>query len=78
MPTAVITGASAGLGRATAHALGRLGWSLIVDGRRDGALAAAASGLPGVDRAGRRCDGPGAPGPAGRGRRPGRAGSTCW
>ena len=48
MPTAVITGASAGLGRATAHALTRLGWSLIVDGRRDGALAAAARGLPGV------------------------------
>ena len=48
MPTAVITGASAGLGRATARALTRLGWSLIVDGRRGGALTAAASGLPGV------------------------------
>jgi NAD(P)-dependent dehydrogenase (short-subunit alcohol dehydrogenase family) len=48
MPTAVITGASAGLGRATARALTRLGWSLIVDGRRGDALAAAASGLPGV------------------------------
>ena len=48
MPTAVITGASAGLGRATAHALTRLGWSLIVDGRRGGTLTAAVSGLPGV------------------------------
>jgi NAD(P)-dependent dehydrogenase (short-subunit alcohol dehydrogenase family) len=48
MPTAVITGASRGLGRATAQALAGLGWTLIVDGRRPGVLAAAASGLTGV------------------------------
>ncbi len=48
MPTAVITGASAGLGLATAQMLTRLGWSLIADGRRGDVLAAAASGLPGV------------------------------
>ncbi len=45
MPTAVITGASRGLGRTTARALAALGWTLIVDGRRPGVLAAAASEL---------------------------------
>lgn len=34
MPVALITGASLGLGRALATALARLGWSLVIDGRR--------------------------------------------
>ncbi len=48
MPTAVITGASMGLGRATAHALAGRGWSLVVDARRPGPLTAAMCGLAGV------------------------------
>jgi NAD(P)-dependent dehydrogenase (short-subunit alcohol dehydrogenase family) len=48
MPTAVITGASMGLGRATAHALAGRGWSLVVDARRPGPLADAMRGLAGV------------------------------
>lgn len=48
MPTAVITGASMGLGRATAHALAGRGWSLVVDARRPGPLASAMRGLAGV------------------------------
>jgi NAD(P)-dependent dehydrogenase (short-subunit alcohol dehydrogenase family) len=45
MPTAVITGASQGLGRAMARALAERGWSLIVDARHAGQLAAAVGGL---------------------------------
>ncbi|MBW8482934.1 SDR family NAD(P)-dependent oxidoreductase [Actinomadura parmotrematis] len=40
--TALITGASRGLGRALAGALARDGWSLVVDARDGAALAAAA------------------------------------
>jgi NAD(P)-dependent dehydrogenase (short-subunit alcohol dehydrogenase family) len=39
MPTAVVTGASEGLGRALAQALAERGWSLVIDGRREQPLA---------------------------------------
>ena len=48
MPTAVITGASQGLGRATARALAERGWSLVVDARHPDELAAAVRGLTAV------------------------------
>ena len=48
MPTAVITGASMGLGRAIAHTLAERGWSLVVDARRPGLLAGAMRGLASV------------------------------
>ena len=44
--TALITGASRGLGRALAAALNERGWRLVVDGRDAGRLAAAVAGLP--------------------------------
>ena len=39
MPTAIITGASRGLGLALAHALADRGWRLVVDARDGAALA---------------------------------------
>jgi NAD(P)-dependent dehydrogenase (short-subunit alcohol dehydrogenase family)/predicted enzyme related to lactoylglutathione lyase len=45
MPTAIITGASRGLGLALAHELAAAGWALIIDARGGDALAAAAAEL---------------------------------
>src|SRR4051794_22297618 len=45
-PTALITGASRGLGRALAIELDRRGWRLVIDGRDAVRLAATATGFP--------------------------------
>jgi len=45
MPTAVITGASAGLGRALATGLAHRGWNLVIDARRPDRLAQVAGEL---------------------------------
>jgi NAD(P)-dependent dehydrogenase (short-subunit alcohol dehydrogenase family) len=45
-PTALITGASRGLGRALATALNDRGWRLVVDGRDAGRLTTAAAAFP--------------------------------
>lgn len=50
MPTALITGASRGLGLALARALAERGWALLIDGRGAGALAAAAAELGALTR----------------------------
>ena len=47
-PTALITGASRGLGRALTAELARDGWRVVVDARHGDELAAAVAGLPGV------------------------------
>jgi NAD(P)-dependent dehydrogenase (short-subunit alcohol dehydrogenase family) len=46
MPVALITGASRGLGRATARALAGRGWALVADARNPAELASALDGLP--------------------------------
>ena len=43
--TAILTGASAGLGRALARLLANEGWRLVVDARRPGPLTALAAEL---------------------------------
>jgi NAD(P)-dependent dehydrogenase (short-subunit alcohol dehydrogenase family) len=45
MPTAIVTGASRGLGLALANALAEREWRLVIDGRADEALAAARAEL---------------------------------
>ena len=45
MPTAIVTGASRGLGLALADALADRGWRLVIDGRDGVALERAAAGL---------------------------------
>jgi NAD(P)-dependent dehydrogenase (short-subunit alcohol dehydrogenase family) len=49
MTTALVTGASRGLGRALATALSARGWRLVVDGRDPDRLAAATADLPRPD-----------------------------
>ena len=46
MPTAIVTGASRGFGRAVAFALAKRGWALVLDARGDAALQATAATLP--------------------------------
>jgi NAD(P)-dependent dehydrogenase (short-subunit alcohol dehydrogenase family) len=48
MPTAIVTGASRGLGLALTRALAARGWRVVVDARDGGALARAAAEVPGV------------------------------
>ncbi|MGZ4506277.1 MAG: SDR family NAD(P)-dependent oxidoreductase [Blastococcus sp.] len=48
-PTALVTGASKGLGRALATTLNRRGWRLVVDGRDAARLTATVAGLPSPD-----------------------------
>jgi NAD(P)-dependent dehydrogenase (short-subunit alcohol dehydrogenase family) len=48
-PSALVTGASAGLGRALAAALAERGWRLVVDARDAARLTAAVSALPRPD-----------------------------
>jgi NAD(P)-dependent dehydrogenase (short-subunit alcohol dehydrogenase family) len=47
-PTALITGASKGLGRALARGLAARGWRLVLDARNSTALSAVAADLPGA------------------------------
>jgi NAD(P)-dependent dehydrogenase (short-subunit alcohol dehydrogenase family) len=49
IPTALVTGASRGLGRALATALDARGWRLVVDGRDPDRLAATVAALPRPD-----------------------------
>ena len=45
MPTAIVTGASLGLGEALAHGLARAGWSLVIDARGVDELRAAGKAI---------------------------------
>jgi NAD(P)-dependent dehydrogenase (short-subunit alcohol dehydrogenase family) len=45
MPHAIVTGASAGLGRAIATELAARGWTIVIDGRRPGPLREVAAAL---------------------------------
>ena len=47
-PTAIVTGASRGLGFALARSLSDDGWALVIDGRDPAALRAAAAGVEGA------------------------------
>ena len=58
MPTALVTGGSAGLGRALAASLARDGWQVFIDGRDADRLAAAARGTGAHAIAGDVCDPP--------------------
>jgi NAD(P)-dependent dehydrogenase (short-subunit alcohol dehydrogenase family) len=48
MPVALVTGGSAGLGRALVHSLATDGWTVVTDGRDAEALGAAVRGLEAV------------------------------
>jgi len=52
MPTAIVTGASRGLGLAVAFGLAGQGWSLVIDARHDEPLSRAAGSLRGLLRPG--------------------------
>jgi len=65
-PTALITGASRGLGRALAAGLAREGFDLIIDARDAAALDAAAGALRPAGPAAQRPGGPAAQRPGGR------------
>jgi NAD(P)-dependent dehydrogenase (short-subunit alcohol dehydrogenase family) len=55
MPTAIVTGASMGLGEALAHGLVRAGWSVVIDARGQAALARVAAALEAELVAGAGC-----------------------
>ncbi|MDO9455895.1 SDR family NAD(P)-dependent oxidoreductase [Nocardioides sp.] len=48
MPVALVTGGSAGLGRALVHTLDQQGWTVVTDGRDPARLAGAVAGLGAV------------------------------
>lgn len=48
MPVALVTGGSAGLGRALVHSLSRDGWTVVTDGRDPARLTTATEGLAAV------------------------------